>query len=72
MNCALCKREAGKASGLCEYHGLAKVKVIEGFEAWKLAYGEISWSAYLDRIKRSPETGQWAKEIAGMLEKQGE
>lgn len=68
----LCKREAGKDKSLCEYHELARVNVIEGFKAWKLAYGEIGLSAYLDRIKRCPETGEWAKEVAEMMEREGE
>ena len=66
MKCVLCSRKA--VSDLCTYHERAKRKVEAGYRTWTKAYGEIEWKDYLDKVKRNGQTGQWAKEIAGMLE----
>jgi hypothetical protein len=67
MKCTVCGREAG--SGLCRYHSEAKEKVNAAYPLWVKAYGKMEWKDYLDNVKRNPQTGQWAKEIAEILEK---
>jgi len=66
MKCKLCSREA--ISDICRYHEGAKQKVDAGYPLWSKAYGGISWKEYLDKVKRNEQTGQWAREIAEMLE----
>jgi hypothetical protein len=66
MKCPLCGREA--VSGLCAYHESAKERVEAAYPIWVKAYGGIGWRDYLDNVKRNPQTGQWAKEIAGFLQ----
>jgi hypothetical protein len=66
MKCRLCGREA--VPDLCSYHEGAKRKVEAGYRLWTEAYGEMDWRDYLDKVKRNEQTGQWAKEIAEMLE----
>jgi hypothetical protein len=66
MKCMACKREA--VNDLCIYHQAAKERVVVGYPLWVKAYGEIEWKRYLDNVKRNPQTGQWAKEIADILE----
>jgi hypothetical protein len=66
MKCMLCNRRA--VSDLCRYHEGAKRKVEAGYRRWAAAYGEMKWKDYLDKVKRNEQTGQWAKEIADMLE----
>jgi hypothetical protein len=66
MKCVLCNRRA--VSDLCTYHERAKRKVEAGYRVWAEAYGEMKWKDYLDKVKRNEQTGQWAKEIAKMLE----
>lgn len=66
VRCKLCGREA--VADLCRHHERAKLKVEAGYELWKEAYGEMKWRDYLDKVKRNGQTGQWAKEIAEMLE----
>ena len=66
MKCRICKREA--VADLCRYHEETRLKVKAGYHLWAEAYGEMEWSSYLDKVKRNPRTGQWAKEIAKMLE----
>jgi hypothetical protein len=66
MKCKLCLREA--VSNLCRYHEEAKRKIEIGYHLWAEAYGVIEWEDYLDKVKRNEQTGQWAKEIAEMLE----
>jgi hypothetical protein len=65
VKCALCERDA--AEDLCQYHALARESVVSAYLYWKKAYGTLEWVDYLDRIKRNPRTGQWAKEAAGFL-----
>ncbi len=66
MKCVMCSRKA--VSDLCTYHQGAKRKVEASYHLWTEAYGEIEWKDYLDKVKRNERTGQWAKEIAEMLE----
>lgn len=65
MKCVLCNRDA--AAELCEQHLEAKECIVAAYPYWRDAYGSLSWAVYLDRIKRNPRTGQWAKEAAGFL-----
>jgi hypothetical protein len=64
MKCLLCRRESETGSGLCRYHEQARAALKQGFKAWKYAYDDLSWTEYLDRIKRNEDTGQWVKEVA--------
>jgi len=66
MKCKLCGREA--SSDLCRYHEEAKRKVETGYRKWTKAYGKMEWKDYLDKVKHNGQTGQWAKEIAALLE----
>ena len=66
MNCTICKRKA--VSDLCQYHQAAKEKLEEAYPIWDKAYGGIGWKEYLDNVKRNAQTGQWAKDIASLLE----
>jgi hypothetical protein len=66
MKCKLCGREA--VSNLCKYHEEAKRKIEAGYRLWAEAYGKVKWKDYLDKVKHNEQTGQWAKEIAEMLE----
>ncbi len=65
MKCTICGRKA--AAGLCRFHAEAKEKVESAYPLWVKAYGRIEWKEYLDNVKRNPQTGQWAKEIAEVL-----
>jgi hypothetical protein len=65
MKCRLCGRAA--TADLCAYHQAAKEKVETAYALWANAHGKIEWKDYLDNVKRNPQTGQWAKEIAELL-----
>ena len=65
LKCEVCGREA--VSDLCRYHEGAKWRVKEAYPRWVRAYGKMEWKDYLDSVKRNPQTGQWAKEIAEFL-----
>ena len=65
MKCSICMREA--VADLCRYHAEAKEKVRAAYPFWVKAYGSIEWQDFLDNVKRNPQTGQWAKEIAELL-----
>ncbi len=69
-SCLLCKRECAPSSTLCRYHLEARRRVESAYNTWNEAYGGITWKEYLQRISQDPETGQWAKEVAGLLSKE--
>lgn len=68
--CRLCKRECEPASAFCNNHLVAKRNIESGYKQWLEAYGAITWKQYLQKIGRNSETGQWAKEVAGLLSKE--
>jgi len=55
-------------SDLCRYHQAAKESAEAAYPLWVKAYGGIEWKDYLHNVKHNFETGQWAKEIAELLE----
>lgn len=69
MKCRLCQRPSESEAGFCRYHGRAKVALEEAYKVWKNAYGELTWAQYLDKIIKNQETGQWASEVAKLMEK---
>jgi hypothetical protein len=71
-SCRLCKREPVPQTDLCKYHLNAKRNVESGYKQWSEAYGAITWDEYLQKIRDSAETGQWAKEVAELLSKGSE
>ncbi len=71
VTCRLCKRRPASPSDLCKYHLDAKVNIESAYKAWEAAYGDVAWETYLRDILRNPETGQWAKEVAAMLSRDG-
>ncbi len=66
MKCELCGREA--VTDLCLYHQSAKENIETTYGLWVRAYGSMEWKTYLDRVIINAQTGQWAKEVAGLLE----
>ncbi len=69
MNCLLCRRKAERDT-LCRYHRNARDELKKGYRRWRHAYSAMSWEEYLNRIKRLDSTGQWVKEVAGLMEHQ--
>lgn len=66
MKCQLCSREA--ITDLCRYHQEAKAHVESTYRLWVRAYGSMEWKTYLNRVITNGQTGQWAKEVAELLE----
>jgi len=66
MKCRICGLEG--ESDLCPRHLRAKAAVEAAYPRWVRAYGGMDRKVYLDNVKRNPQTGQWAREIAGFLE----
>jgi len=66
MKCQVCGRQA--TTDLCLYHQEAKERVESAYGAWVRAYGAMGWKTYLDRVITNSQTGQWAKEVAELLE----
>jgi hypothetical protein len=49
---------------------MAKRNIESAYTQWVTGYGSISWAEYLQRLLENPETGEWAKEVAGLLSKE--
>jgi len=71
MTCPICGREPVQTSELCSYHARAERNLLKGYEKWKVAYGGIVWTTYLDRIESLEGTGQWIREVAVYLRSKG-
>ena len=69
-SCRLCKRDRAASSAFCGYHLAAKRNLESGYKKWSEGYGGMEWKEYLRRIGQSPETGQWAREVAELLAKE--
>ena len=65
MKCTICGR--GTEGELCSNHMAAKAELEAAYPLWVRAYGRLEWKDYLDSVKRNPQTGQWAKEMAESL-----
>jgi hypothetical protein len=70
MKCKVCNRIVG-GTDLCIYHIKALENVRKNYEVWNKALG-ISWTDYLDEIRKNSLTGEWAKEVAKYLIKDEE
>ena len=70
MKCAICNRESGE-NNYCELHMKAHESIIKKYDLWKKA-ADISWKEYLSEVAKNPLTGEWAKEVAEHLIKNGE
>ena len=69
MKCKACHRDA--EVDFCLYHAAAKTKLEATYPRWVRAFGGMEWKEYLDNVKRDPQTGQWAKEVARLLGETG-
>lgn len=70
MRCKICDRNAVD-KGYCDLHFEAYNNILEKYEVWRKAM-DISWKDYLSELIKNPLTGDWAKEVAEKLLKDGE
>jgi hypothetical protein len=70
LKCRLCHRNANK-TGYCRFHEKAHETVVAKFDSWRKALG-VTWKEYLSEIAKNPLIGQWAREIAENLARNGE
>jgi len=70
LKCKICDRETS-GNEYCELHARAYESIVKKYDEWKKAL-EISWKEYLSEIAKNPLTGEWAREVAEHLMKDGE
>ncbi len=68
--CKICSREATE-EGYCALHLKAYRNLMEKYAVWQKA-ANVSWSQYICEIQKNSLTGEWAKEVAIHLMKEGE
>ena len=61
MECLACGKQAQER--YCKYHEKAFQGLQAHHEAWMRAYGDISWEAFLEKLERMQETGQWVRDV---------
>lgn len=59
--CSVCLRKA--ETMYCVYHEAALTQAKLGFEKWQMAFPNLTWERYLERILELEETGDWTKEV---------
>jgi hypothetical protein len=70
-SCVVCDNERSRHTIFCKNHLKAYKNIIDTYKKWIKAYGPIDEKNYLNRISTNPFTGQWAKEVALYLLKNG-
>jgi hypothetical protein len=70
LECKVCRRQAERL-GYCKLHAKAYQSVVKNYPVWKKALG-VSWKEYLSEITKNSLTGEWAKEVAEYLAKNGD
>ena len=70
MNCKVCQRDAVDEC-FCEWHLRAYRNLVDRFPVWCRAM-EISWKDYLSQVAENSSAGNWAKEVAKCLIKNGD
>jgi hypothetical protein len=66
----VCRKQAERL-GYCKLHAEAYQSIIENYSVWKKALG-VSWKEYLSEVIKNSLTGEWAKEVAEHLAKEGD
>jgi len=64
--CEVCGKDK-VGNRFCELHELAYSNLTEGYEAWRKAYGQISFQSFLKEILKLKESGEAVKEVASYL-----
>ncbi len=67
--CPICNRKT-EGDPLCPYHQRAYLNLRERYDRWREAM-EIGWEDYLREVAENPNTGEWAREVAQHLLKNG-
>jgi|Deesub1362B_J571_1020462.scaffolds.fasta_scaffold00004_9 hypothetical protein len=69
--CVICNNKKDMHPYFCRNHLRAYNNIIMSYEKWIKAYGQLDEKNYLNRIYTNPYTGEWAKEVALYLIKNG-
>ncbi len=64
MPCKICERKAEKE--LCGLHEEARSTLFRKYEVWRKSLN-LSWTEYLQEIRKNAYAGLWVKEVASYL-----
>ena len=65
-SCIICERELA-SENYCTYHEMAYQNVMQAYNEWQKAYGELTFSEYLKKLIENTATGIWAKDVVENL-----
>ena len=68
ISCTICKKEI-PSGDYCKYHQEAYQNLKEKYNEWLEAFGELTFTEYLQKLIVNPDTGLWVKEVAEDLAK---
>jgi|GEM_PF-1011028 hypothetical protein len=67
--CIACKRDVEKHSkpSFCRLHMEAYGKILDNYNNWRNAYGDLTPEEFLKRLEGNDYTGKWVKEVARIM-----
>jgi hypothetical protein len=64
VRCTVCTQKVFNDSGkFCLYHKQAYDNLIKHYKIWNKAFGDSSWTNYMNKLLELKETGSWVKEV---------
>lgn len=63
--CIVCRKDVADDAKrpLCRFHMEAYNNIIENYDKWRSAYGNLTPEEFLKRLKDNEYTGKWIKEV---------
>ncbi len=67
--CIVCERdvETGSKVSFCRLHLEAYRNIVENYENWRNAYGDLTPEEFLRRLENNDYTGKWVKEVVRVM-----
>lgn len=67
--CIVCKRDVETRSkpSFCRLHMEAYGKIVDNYDNWRDAYGDLTPEEFLKKLESNDYTGKWVREVAHII-----
>lgn len=67
--CIACKRDIETQSkpSFCRLHMEAYSKILDNYDNWRNAYGDLAPEEFLRKLENNDYTGKWVKEVVRII-----
>lgn len=67
--CIVCERsvETGSKPSFCRLHLETYRSIVENYENWRNAYGDLTPEEFLRRLENNDYAGKWVKEVVRVM-----